>query len=208
MILEGLVTTRNADGSVHVTPMGPLFDEEDWPEPKRFLLKPFKTSLTFANLERNPYGVFHITDDPLLLARATIGQATAPTVPAESVPVERLVDCCRFHEFRIDRAETSRERAELVAVVTRTGRVRDFLGLNRALLAVVEGAIHASRIALFPRAELLLRMSELRPLVEKTGRSNAREAFDLLENYIRERGRDAADGSVPDLSARAARSSS
>ncbi len=69
MILEGILTTLNADGSLNVSPMGPRVDEEL----SEILLRPFQTSTTYRNLKRTRQGVFHVTDDVELLAQAALG---------------------------------------------------------------------------------------------------------------------------------------
>src|SRR5439155_18200625 len=71
MILEGLVTTRNPDGSPHLAPMGPRVGADF----ARFVLRPFPTSTTYRNLLAHPEGVLHVTDDALLLAKAALGAA-------------------------------------------------------------------------------------------------------------------------------------
>ena len=48
LILEGIVTTRNADGSINVSPMGPLVDRGL----TSFRFRPFQTSHTYQNLKR------------------------------------------------------------------------------------------------------------------------------------------------------------
>ena len=50
MILEGLVTTLDPDGSPHLAPMGPRV-EGDF---ARFTLRPFPTSNTYQNLLPTP----------------------------------------------------------------------------------------------------------------------------------------------------------
>ena len=70
ILLEGIVTTLNVDGSPHIAPMGPIVDAEiNW-----LRLRPFQTSTTFTNLKRSGEGVFHVTDAVDLLARAAVGQ--------------------------------------------------------------------------------------------------------------------------------------
>ena len=69
MILEGIVTTVSAAGEINIAPMGPRVE----PTMERLLLRPFRTSRTYRNLREHPEGVFHITDDVLLLAQAAIG---------------------------------------------------------------------------------------------------------------------------------------
>ena len=46
MILEGLITTTNPDGTPHLAPMGPRVE----PDMQRFLLRPFPTSHTYQNM--------------------------------------------------------------------------------------------------------------------------------------------------------------
>jgi hypothetical protein len=192
MILEGIVTTRDDRGGVHVAPMGPVVDESF----SKLRLRPFQTSQTYANLKRTPFGVFHVVDDVLLLARAAVGLLTEapPTVPAEKIPGSVLADCCRWYEFEVQEVDDSRERAEMQACVLHAGRRRDFFGFNRAKHAVLEAAILATRLHLNPRAEILVELNRLKPAVAKTGGPAEIEAFALLERYVRN-----APAPAPDL---------
>jgi uncharacterized protein len=182
MILEGIVTTRDSSGAVHVAPMGPIVDESL----TRLRLRPFQTSQTYANLKRAPFGVFHVVDDVLLLARSAVGllAESPPTFPAAKVPGAVLADCCRWYEFEVRECDDSRDRAELLAQVVYSGRVRDFFGFNRAKHAVLEAAILATRVHLIARAEILSQFDRLKPAVSKTGGPAEVEAFTLLERYV------------------------
>jgi hypothetical protein len=184
MILEGIVTTRDSIGAVHVAPMGPIVDEAL----SNLRLRPFKTSQTYANLKRAPFGVFHVVDDVLLLARSAVGRLAEmpPTFPAVKVPGTVLADCCRWYEFEICEFDDARERAELLAQVVHCGRVRDFFGFNRAKHAVLEAAILATRVHLIARAEILSEFNRLKPAVLKTGGPAEAEAFEVLEGYVRD----------------------
>lgn len=188
MILEGIVTTRNPDGSANIAPMGPkvLLASDGSPRFDRFLLRPFKSSLTFQNIARERCGVLHVTDDVLLIARAAVPRTFSPPAlrPAENVRGDILADCCRFYEFIVEEFDDSAERSSIEVRVVREGRVRDFFGLNRAKHAVVEAAILATRKHLLPPDELRDDFERLRPLVEKTGGPQEHEAFALLERYI------------------------
>ena len=73
MILEGLVTTTDSTGAMHLAPMGPRV-EADWSE---FLLRPFPSSQTYRNLKAHGQGVLHVTDDVWLLAQAAVGHCAA-----------------------------------------------------------------------------------------------------------------------------------
>lgn len=192
MILEGLVTTRNADGRLNVAPMGPKLavSADGTPQFDRLTLRPFKTSLTCANLARARCGVLHVTDDVLLLAKAAVLDdfEPPPTVPAAKVNSDRLADCCRYYEFEIESIDDSSDRTSMEARVVATGRCRDFFGLNRAKHAVVEAAILATRRHLIPAKSLRADFERLRPLIEKTGGPQEQEAFALLDRFIADAG--------------------
>jgi hypothetical protein len=182
MILEGIVTTLAADGSLNVAPMGPIVEESL----TRLRLRPFRTAQTYRNLKERPCGVFHVVDDVLLLARAAIDRLDLPpaTFAAERVAGRVLADACRWFEFEVESCDDWQERTEIEARVVHTGRLRDFFGFNRAKHAVVEAAILATRVHLLPRDQIAAEFARLRIPVEKTAGAREQEAFDLLEEYV------------------------
>lgn len=196
MILEGIVTTRNADGSANIAPMGPMVNDPL----TRLLLRPFPTSLTYSNLHRERCGVFHVVDDVLLLAQAAIDRLhELPELePATTIPGEILQDCCRWYEFRVTSIDESGPRPRFEATVVAEGRRRDFFGFNRGKHAVIEAAIVASRRGLMKLEEIEAEFDRLWVPVEKTGGNREKQAFELLEAYIQEdsgqRGTDRASG--------------
>jgi hypothetical protein len=183
MILEGLVTTLDADGAPHLAPMGPRFDPA---QPDHFLLRPFPTAQTCQNLLRHPQGVFHITDDALLLAQAAIGRLPSfpPVHPAARIRGVVLQDCCRYYEFIIEEVDTRQERVQMQARVVHQGRVRDFIGFHRARHAIVEAAILATRVHLLPQEEVIAEFGKLWRIVQKTGDAAEYQAMTLLEEYV------------------------
>ncbi|QDT65357.1 DUF447 domain-containing protein [Calycomorphotria hydatis] len=181
MILEGLVTTLNDDKSVNLSPMG-AFVPSDVSE---ILLKPFPGSRTLENLQRERHGVFHVTDDVLLLARAAIGTVSdAPTQPAAKTPGARLTDCCRWFEFEVTEVHNLEPRIEIRTSIVHEGEGRPFFGLNRAKHAVVEAAILATRVQFLSHESIQDELRRLAPLVEKTGGDSERTAFDLVRQTI------------------------
>ena len=76
MILEGIVTTLNDDATLNIAPMGPRVDPGT--NLARFELRPYRSSTTYHNLKARGEGVFHVTDDVLLLAQTAIGVAVSP----------------------------------------------------------------------------------------------------------------------------------
>jgi hypothetical protein len=184
MILEGLVTTTAADGRLHVAAMGPWIDHGERAAGRltRLVLKPFATSQTAVNLARERCGVFHVSDDVLLLARVVAGclEEPPPSLPANAVAGRILRDACHAWELAVDAIDDSRERLEISARVVAEHVVRPFLGFNRAAHAVVEAAILVTRVHLLGRDETRRRIEDLRVLVYKTGGPREQEAFALL----------------------------
>lgn len=181
MILEGLVTTRNADGSMHLAPMGPRMTADG----RSFLLRPFPTSHTFQNLQRERAGVLHITDDVLLLAMAAVNQAPNPaTFASQMVSGYVLANACRYLEFTVAELDESQQRMQLHCVVVHQATLREFFGLNRAKHAIVEAAILATRMHMIPRDEVLAEYRKLAVLVEKTGGPAEHEAMQFLSRYV------------------------
>jgi beta-RFAP synthase len=183
VIVEGVVTTIGADGRVNVAPMGPLTD----PELRTFTFRPFKSARTYLNLVDNPEGVFHITDDVDLIARACVGDVQPPMRDADRVHGKILADACRFYEFRVVDLDDREERTRIEVEVVSKGRQRDFFGFNRAKHAVIEAAIAASRIGILPAREIREEFSRLAVLVEKTASAAEKGAFEFLLDYTRER---------------------
>jgi len=182
MILEGIVTTLNADSSANISPMGPLVDAAM----ERLVLRPYQTATTYVNLKRTGEGVFHVTDDVLLLARTALGEPEPlpALVHAEKVNGVILADACRWYAFRVKSIDDSQPRSQIVADVVDRGRIRDFFGFNRAKHAVVEAAILATRVGLLPREDIAVEFNRLAVIVEKTGGEQERTAFEYLKDYV------------------------
>jgi hypothetical protein len=183
LVLEGLVTTLDADGGPHLAPMGPHVDTTL----DRLTLRPFPSSQTYRNLLRHGEGVFHVTDDVLLLARAAVGAVEPPPAyrPAERVRGWVLADACRCFEFRVRSMDDSEPRVRIEAEVVRRESLRDFFGFNRAKHAVVEAAVLATRLHLLPPEEVTAEFRRLAVLVEKTGGPAEHEAFAFLDAHRR-----------------------
>ncbi len=181
-ILEGIVTTTCEDGTTNVSPMGPLVDDAM----DTLVLRPYRTADTYQNLKRTGEGVFHVTDDVELVARAAVDRLeTEPEwLACEAVEVRILADACRWYAFRVDEIDDRQERTEIVARVVERGRIRDFFGFNRAKHAVLEAAILATRLAFLPSDEIVAELERLAGPVKKTAGSQERRAFDFLTEYV------------------------
>jgi uncharacterized protein len=182
MILEGIVTTVGSDGAVNIAPMGPRVDIDM----KRFLLRPYRTAQTYRNLKSHGEGVFHVTDDVLLLARAALGPVEPPPalVPAGRVKGFILQDACRYYEFKVAALDDREDRTRIEVDVVHAGRLRDFFGFNRAKHAVVEAAILATRTDFLPLVDIESEFGKLAVLVDKTGGEQEKKAFAFLKEHL------------------------
>lgn len=182
MILEGLITTLNPDGSVNLSPMGPIVDESI----RELVLRPYLTSTTYRNLKRTGQGVLHVTDDVELIARSAVGKvAPLPAMlSARAIEGKILANACRWYAFKVRSLDDSQERTTITAEVVDSGRIRDFFGFNRAKHAVVEAAILATRVKFLPPAEIEREFQRLAVPVEKTAGDAERRAFEFLKTYV------------------------
>ena len=184
MILEAIVTTRHEDGSPNVSPMGPeVCDSGSWTD---FVLKPYTSSKTYANLKREGKGVLHITDDVMLLARAAINVWSQETrfLAMPEVDGHVLEGSCQWFEFKVTSLDDSQQRTRIECEVTAQGKLREFFGFNRAKHAVLEAAILATRTKFIPSGEILSQMKHLKVIVAKTAGEQENKAFQLLEQFI------------------------
>ncbi len=190
-ILEGIITTLNPDTApmsqrVNISPMGPVVDETM----SELLLRPFNTSTTYKNLKATGQGIFHVTDDVLLLARAALGQvpidADLPVRPAERVEGLILTGACRYYELQVVEVDDRDPRTTVRAQVVSQGCLRDFFGFNRARHAVVEAAILATRVHLTGPQPVLSQYEQLQTIIDKTGTQREHQAMICLWQYVRE----------------------
>jgi hypothetical protein len=182
MILEGLVTTIAPDGTLNLAPMGPIVE----PSMRKLILRPFNTSHTYRNLKDHGEGVFHVTDDVLLLAQGAIGtiDPLPPLERATAILGYVVTDACRYYEFRVTRIDDTNERTTMEAEVVHDGTLRDFFGFNRAKHLVLEAAILATRTAFLPLDEIMADFRRWEVVVAKTGGEREKEAFALLKRHV------------------------
>ena len=182
MIIEGIVTTTNEDGTPQVSAMGPLVD----PAITSLTLRPFESSTTLANLQRHRCGVFHVVDDVELLVAAALQTWDTPPqlTPATKIDGYILSGCCRWFEFEVQSIDTSAPRAEIPCRILERGHIRDAFGFNRAKHAVVEATILVTRLHLLPLEDVRSQVEQLQPLVEKTGGDAERRAWNQIARTL------------------------
>ena len=190
-ILEGVMTTLAEVGAgspahavLNIAPMGPIVDGRL----ERFVFRPFKTSTTYLNLKATGEGVFHVTDDVLLIARGAMGLVAAGTDvairPAREVRGFVLADACRYYELRVRALDDSQERTRIEADVVAGETLREFFGFNRARHAVLEAAILVSRLFLTGPDHVLVELDRLQIIVDKTGSDPEHMAMNELRHHV------------------------
>lgn len=185
MIIEGIVTTLDASGGVNIAPMGV---EVAAPGDTAMVLRPYQTAATFHNLARTRACVFHTHDDVLVFAKAAIGALDAAGVALERAAMIEgfiLAGACRYDELAVLSIDDRGPRAAIECRSLYRGIMREFVGFQRARHAVLEAAILATRVRLLPIADIVVEIERFKPWVAKTGSEREREAFSLLEAYVR-----------------------
>jgi hypothetical protein len=179
MIIESIVTSMAADGTINFAPMG-----VEWGEPN-LVLKPFLETTTFRNVRETRVAVVNITDDVMLFARAAISSPEYPWVPATVVRGAVLEAACSWRELEVVTLDDTPPRSRIEARVLHHGFRREFIGFNRARFAVLEAAILATRTHLLPAEEIRAQYARLQVIVDKTAGPREREAMALLTEHVR-----------------------
>lgn len=188
VIVESIVTTVDEDGQVNIAPMGPQTN----PKLTQFVLRPFTSSRTYANLVATGRAVIHVTDDVKLFAAAAIdaidqraaGELVSPIGGGE---FQVLKDCHRWFAVEVVSVDAAGPRVEMPCRVVDSGTQSPFFGFNRAKHAVIEAAILATRTGILPAEEIRDGVKRLRPLIDKTAGHDEHEAFEMLTRTIDER---------------------
>lgn len=179
VIIESIVTTVAADGSINCAPMGVEWGDEV------IVLKPFLDTATYRNVTATRSAVVNLTDDVRVFAQAAISNPVYATVPASVVRGVVLADCCSWRELEVRSIDATPPRSRIEAAVVHRGFRREFIGFNRACHAVLEAAIYATRLHLLEPAFVQSEMARLQIIVDKTAGNREGEAMALLADYIR-----------------------
>jgi hypothetical protein len=178
VIVETIVTTRDAAGTINFAPMGVEWGEDS------IVLKPFLETTTFRNLSATRVAVVNLTDDAMLFAQGAISSPQFPSLPAQVVPGVVLEAACSWRELEITTIDATPPRSRIETRVVHRGVRREFIGFNRARNAILEAAILATRTHLLPAEEIRKEYARLQSVVDKTAGPREREAMELLTRYV------------------------
>ncbi|MFY8201625.1 MAG: DUF447 domain-containing protein [Pirellula staleyi] len=201
MVIEGIITTENSDGSMHIAPIGPHVNSDltDW------VLKPFQTSATFSNLRKSNRCVFHVIDHSLLMAAAVLGLCNepSPTHQPSEIPMKLrgqiqnliraefdpaigwvLESSCRVFALSIQYWDVSQPRANAICTLTKQCDRRPCWGWNRASHSILELSILASRVHMLERSVIDDELARHKIIIEKTAGPNEQDAWELLNAHL------------------------
>ena len=179
VIIETIVTTVAADGTVNCAPMGVEWGAD------ALVLKPFLETVTYQNVLDTRAAVVNLIDDVRVFARGAISNPHYPTIPAVAVRGVVLADCCSWREVAVRSIDSTPPRSRIDTAVVHRGTRREFIGFNRARHAVIEAAIYVTRLHLLPRAFIESELARLQVIVDKTAGAEEFEAMALLTEHVR-----------------------
>ena len=194
VLYEALVSSISIDGEPNVAPMGLRFSEGF----EEFMLHPFKSAKTYRNLVEVGEGVVNITRDPRPFVLGCIPELKCELLKeleeSRLVKAPRLRGSEAYVEFEVKEVrEESINRAEIVCepVSAYLGDVR-IEPYSRAVYALIEASVNASRIKVFlKRSKELLKVlggiSYAESIVRRAGRrSEYEELLNLLIKSVDE----------------------
>lgn len=178
-IRESVVTTRNADGTAHVAPLGVI--EED----PYLVIAPFAPSTTLDNLHRHPFACVNYTVDARVFAGCvTRRRRDWPTVPAERVDCPRLAGALAHGEVEVAEVVEDGQRPRFRCREVHEVVHAPFRGLNRAQAACLEAAVLVSRLHMLPPEKVEAEMAYLAIAIAKTAGPAEAEAWGWLTDAV------------------------
>jgi hypothetical protein len=177
-IVETIVTTMDAEGAVHIAPLGLIADGEHW------VIAPFKPSRTLDNLLANPAAVASHTNDVRVFAGSVTGRRNWPVVPADRVRGVRLDDAVSHWELAVDRVTDDPQRPRFHCRIVHAATHAVWSGYNRAEAAVLELAVLSTRLNMLPAEKIDAELKYLEIAISKTAGPRELEAWGWLMERI------------------------
>jgi hypothetical protein len=178
LIVETIVTTKNAKGEVHIAPLGLIAEGANW------VLAPFRPSRTLDNLREVPFAVASHTDDVRVFAGSLTGRKDWATRPAEKVDGAVLENAVSHWELAVDRVTEDDLRPRFSCRLAHAASHRPWGGFNRAQAAVLECAVLVSRLKMLPVDKIEAELKYLEIAVSKTAGEREQEAWGWLMERI------------------------
>jgi hypothetical protein len=178
LIHEAVITTLDASGRAHITPLGYRC------EGGQVILAPFVPSRTLDNLRHHPEAVLNFTTDVRVIAGALTGRREWPVTAATRVKVPRLVESLAHWELEVVATREDPERPRFTCKRVLEANHAPFTGFNRAQAAVVELAILVSRLDWLAPAQVRAERDYLQRAIDKTAGPREHEAWLWLTEAV------------------------
>jgi hypothetical protein len=178
MIYEAIISTKNANGAPHFSPMGYRIDGE------QIVLAPFVPSMTLENLRRERTAVLNFTDDVSVIAGCLTGRRNWPVAATEKIAGWRLESTLAHRELSVVDCDDDESRPTFYLATELEQLHAPFRGFNRAQAAVVEAAILLTRLDWLAPEKVTQEITYLNIAIEKTAGSTERLAWDWITQAI------------------------
>jgi hypothetical protein len=178
VIWETILTTVDADGRPHITPLG-IREERGLT-----VLSPFRPSGTLDNVLATRVAVVNFTDDVRVFAGALTGRRDWPLQPAQAVPCVRLAHSLAHRELELVEVEDDAVRPRLFCRTVHEAGHGRFPGFNRARSAVIEAAILVSRLHMLSPDKIDAELAYLQIAIDKTAGPDELQAWGWLMDRI------------------------
>jgi hypothetical protein len=178
LIYETIITTRRADGTAHIVPLGIRYQDDF------VVLAPFRPSATLDNVLRERCAVINFTDDARIFAGCLSGHSDWPTIAGNTMSCVRLADSLAHTELELARIDEDELRPRLFCRVAYAQTHGPFRGFNRAQAAVVEACILVSRLHMLPQEKIRSEIDYLSIAVAKTAGPKEQQAWEWLMQKI------------------------
>ncbi len=178
LIVETIVTTKNAKGEVHIAPLGLIAEGANW------VIAPFRPSRTLDNLREVPFAVASHTDDVRVFAGCLTGRKSWPTRGADKINGAVLESAVSHWELAVERVTEDELRPRFSCPVVHRASHRPWSGFNRAQAAVLECAVLVSRLKMLPAEKIEAELKYLEIAISKTAGEREQEAWGwLMERF-------------------------
>lgn len=178
LIIETIVTTRNADGSAHIAPLGLIAEGEGW------TLAPFRPSRTLDNIIRHPYATASHADDVRVFAGCLTGRRDWPVVKAEKIEAARLASAVSHWELAVATVSEDEVRPRFHMRIVHAVSHAPWSGHNRAQAAVIECAVLVTRLHMLPAEKIEAELKYLEIAISKTAGEWELEAWGWLMERV------------------------
>ena len=178
-VRETIVTTKNIDNTIKISPLGIYIDEEV------LRIKPFKPSTSLDNLLRNKSGVINYVDDVRIFASCIVKKSIKIGLSkVDKIDCSRIESAISHTEFVVDHVDDDNIRPTIICRPVNEEIHKMYYGLNRAKSAVLELCILASRLGIVSDKKIRDEIEYLNIAIEKTAGNNELEAWAWLNEYI------------------------